>query len=114
VTRRGNDVTIAMRGSRDADGMMLALSKPGRFTLKAIDGKVFDGLLPVSRLVCDTHDCAGATLTLETAARGPFTLVEMRRGLPMTGADLLRARPDYAVPSGAGDQSLLTARIPLP
>jgi hypothetical protein len=114
VTRRGTSMTVALQGSRDADGMMLALSEPGRFTLKAINGKVFDRLLPVSRLVCDTHDCAGTTLTLETAAQGTFTLVEMRRGLPMTGANLLLARTDDAVPSGVGDQSLLTARIPIP
>jgi len=112
VTRHGSSVTVALQGSRETDGMMLA--SPAPFILKAVNGEAFNGMSSATRLICDTRDCAGATLTLETKARGTFTLVEMRRGLPMTGTGLLLARPDDAVPSGSGDQTLLTARIPIP
>ena len=114
VSREGDSVTIALNGSRDADGMMLALPPPERFILKAINDKHFDALPPVSRFICDTPDCAAAIVTLGEAAQGAFDLVEMRRGLPMKGAAVMLARPKDAVPSGMGDQTLLIARIPIP
>jgi hypothetical protein len=114
ASRKGDSVIVALNGSHDADGMMLALPPPERFTLKAINGKHFDTLPPVSRFICDTPDCAAATVTLDEVAQGAFDLVEMRRGLPLKGAALMLARPADAVPSGMGDQTLLIARIPIP
>ncbi len=112
--RNGDAVTVVLHGSRDADGMMLAAPPDTRFTLKSINGKNFDGLPPVSRLICGTPDCAGATVTLELRKQDGLDLIEMRGGLPMKGADLMRARPDDTVPSGSGDQTLLIARLPIP
>ena len=114
ASREGHGMILALHGSRDADGMMLASASSGRFVLKSINGRHFDGLPPVSRFACETPDCANATITLEGATTDAFNLVEMRHGLPMKGLGLMLARPDDAVPSGGGDQTLLIRRIATP
>ena len=111
ASREGHSMVLALHGSRDADGMMLTSAPSGRFILKSIDGRHFDGLPPVSRFACETPDCANVTITLDGATIDAFNLVEMRHGLPMRGMGLMLARPDDAVPSGGGDQTLLIRRI---
>ena len=114
VTRHGNSMILTLHSSRAADGMILASAPSARFTLKSINGRQFDGLPPVSRFACDTPDCANATIMLDGMTGDAFNLVEMRRGLPMKGVGLMLARPDDAVPSGAGDQTLLIKQIATP
>jgi Peptidase family M28 len=112
--RQGDDVVLTLHGSPEASGMMLAARGKTRFILKAINGTAFTDLPPVSRFLCGTADCAAATLTLKPIGSGSYDLIEMRRGLPLKGATLMMARPRDAVPSGAGDQTLLISRIALP
>jgi hypothetical protein len=112
--RQGHGITLTLHGSRDADGMMLVSAPSVRFTLKSINGRPFAGLPPVSRFACDTSDCADAAIGLDAMDGDAIDLVEMRHGLPMKGVGLMLARPDDAVPSGAGDQTLLIKRISIP
>lgn len=110
IARDGDQLTIALRGSSQADGMMLTASAP--FTLLTVNGRHFD-LPPASRFVCGTPDCATATVTLDKTNAASFDVTEMRRGLPIKGKALLEARPSDAVPSGAGDETLLTRSLSL-
>ncbi len=112
--RQGDDVVLTLHGSPEANGMMLVARGKARFIVKAIDGIAFRDLPPVSRFLCGTADCATAVLTLKPVDPGSYDLIEMRRGLPLKGAALMMARPRDAVPSGAGDQTLLISRIALP
>lgn len=114
VQRQGGDVALTLHGSPQANGMMLVARGQGRFILKAIDGVRFADMPPVSRLYCGTGDCARATVTLKPIGQRHYDLIEIRRGLPLKGAALMMARPRDAVPSGAGDQTLLVSRISLP
>ena len=107
-------MVLTLHGSPQANGMMLAARGQGRFILQAIDGVRFTDMPPVTRLFCGTADCARATVTLKPMGAGGYDLVEIRRGLPLKGAALMMARPRNAVPSGAGDQTLLISRIELP
>jgi hypothetical protein len=61
---------------------------------------------------CATGDCGA--MELEMGADAPLTLVETRRGLPVQGEILLKARPDTAVPSQAGDRTLLVTQVTPP
>ncbi|MGH6829074.1 MAG: hypothetical protein ACREFW_09215, partial [Rhizomicrobium sp.] len=110
VEREGDRVTVTLHGSMQATGMMLVSSAP--FTIDAVGGRPFEGLPHVTRLLCDTPDCARATIALKQKTIGSFEVIEVRRGLPVTGNVLLSARPADAVPSGAGDQTWLVRQIP--
>jgi hypothetical protein len=112
VSRNGDHLSIALHGSSQADGMMLIFPAP--LTLESIDDRHFENMPPSTRVICDTPDCAGAVLTMVGKAPAAFDLVETRRGLPAKGQTLLAARPDTAVPSGAGDQTLLVRHIIVP
>jgi hypothetical protein len=68
------------------------------------------------QISCGTPDCGSARIILsfETAAPASLTLIARRRGLPPEGARLLKARPTWAVPSQAGDVTLLARKIEIP
>ena len=54
----------------------------------------------------------GDELTIELPEAGPlgFTLWDTSGGLPAQGEPLLRARPDWAVPSQLGDTTVVRVR----
>jgi hypothetical protein len=115
--RRTDDsrkVTLALRGSDDANQMALILTKP--VGLKAIDIKDwhFDAPLQWGKLdrvvlACMSRDCASATVTLTLADGAPLDAIiaEDRFGAPPEGAKLVAARPKTAVQSQNGDGVLL-------
>jgi hypothetical protein len=108
ANRDGDHLTVTLQGSPEADGMMLIFPTP--LTLPSIDGKHFDGLPPSTRFICGTPDCARAVMNFSGKAAG-FDVIEMRHGLPAKGQALLAARPATAVPSGAGDQTVLVRHV---
>lgn len=112
ISHSGDRLTIALHGSRRADGMLLIFPAP--LALESVDDRHFANMPPSTRLSCETPDCANATITLRGKSPTSLDLVEMRRGLPAKGQALLRARPDDAVPSSAGDQSFLVQHITVP
>jgi hypothetical protein len=112
ATSNGGHLIVTLRGSIQADGMMLIFPTP--LTLEGVNDRPFTDMPPLTRLTCDTPDCANATLTLTGKAPGAFDVVEVRRGLPAKGNALIEARPDNAVPSGAGDETFLVHHITVP
>jgi hypothetical protein len=62
---------------------------------------------------CHGPACEGVTLDLHVANREPFAvwIVDSTPGLPRGGEELIRARPDTAVPSSGGDVTLIANRV---
>jgi hypothetical protein len=112
ISQSGDLFTVALHGSGQADGMMLIFPSP--LVLQRINNRAFADLPPSLRFGCDTGDCADAVITFRGRIAGSFDIIEVRRGLPPRGKALLEARPDDAVPSGAGDQTLLVRPITVP
>ena len=67
-------------------------------------------------VTCATPDCASAHILLGFSGPVPnsLTLVEQRYGLPPNAAAVARARPDWAVPSGQGDMTMIATDVPVP
>lgn len=112
ATRSGDQLTIALHGSPRADGMTVIFPTP--LTLDSVNDRQFKNLPPLTRLTCDTPDCAGASLTFAGKIPAAFDVVEVRRGLPATGRALLAARPGDAVQSSGGDETFLVRHVTLP
>jgi hypothetical protein len=114
VARAGNSVTLDLHGSQAADGMSLIVPAG----LKAVTVGSVRVTAPQGRVLinCATPDCAGAHMVLDFSGPPPksVALVEQRYGLPANGAFLLRARPDWAAPSGGGDVSAVATDVALP
>ncbi|HEY4125103.1 MAG TPA: hypothetical protein VGM36_10845, partial [Rhizomicrobium sp.] len=111
-------VTIALRGSEQAEQMFLVIPKAAG--LKKIE--IGDWSIPVEPssfnsgntiIVCLTSDCRAAAVTLGIEAAKPFDVLfgERRFGLPSQGQKLLNARPDTAVPSQLGDGTVLVSKL---
>ncbi len=109
ASRTASGLTIHVRASSKADGIMLVFPHP--VTLKAVDDTDFPDLPPSLRVTCDTSDCGNAALTFAGNAISSFDVIEMRRDLPAKGKALWDARPAYAVPSGGADQTLLLHHV---
>jgi hypothetical protein len=109
VRQNPNRLTLALHGSRQADGMMLIFPTP--LALQSINGHEFKNIPPSAQWNCHTPDCSSAVVTFAGTSPRTFDLIELRRGLPPKGQALLKARPDIAVPSFSGDQTLLIRHI---
>jgi hypothetical protein len=112
VSGSGGHLTVTLHGSSQADGMMLIFPTP--LTLESVNDRQFADMPPSTRMTCDTPDCANATLTFAGKSPATFDVVEVRGGLPAKGNALVEARPDNAVPSGAGDQTFLVRHVTIP
>jgi hypothetical protein len=112
ATVSGDHLTVTLHGSSQADGMMLIFPTP--VTLQSVNDRQFADMPPLTRMTCDTPDCAGAVLTFAGKPPATFDVVEVRSGLSAKGNALMEARPDNAVPSGAGDQTFLVRHITVP
>jgi hypothetical protein len=64
-------------------------------------------------VVCSGRSCDGLELTIVQARAHPaiFTLVGSRSGLPPSAQQLIAARPRFARPQYAPDQTVTFARI---
>jgi hypothetical protein len=114
IQRNGDAVTINL----NAAGAGVALLVPKEAGLKAVSlGGVTvpasGGRVTVS---CATPDCGSAQMVLQLSSTVPanLTLIAYRHGLPPQAADLLKARPTWAVPSQSGDATLLAATLQVP
>lgn len=120
VGKSGNDVNLILKGSAQATGMLLVLPPKVSLTRLSINGIAMTTPPEASRIACSGRECATANIrfTLDTSratreGSGGLTLVEIRDGLPPKGAELLKLRPPIAVPSGAGDRTMLVNHISL-
>jgi len=113
VTRQGNSVAIDLHGSEAADGMAVMVS--GGIKSARI-GDVAVTVRDARAVTCATPDCASAHILLGFSGPVPnsLTLVEQRYGLPPNAAAVARARPDWAVPSGQGDMTMIATDVPVP
>jgi len=114
VRRSGDTVTLDFNTQADA----VILEVPAEAKLRALTiGRV---TTPQSgqrvSIICGTPDCAHARVTLRLGSSQGFNLLllALRRGLPPDGERLLKARPPEAVASGAGDRTMLAAKIAIP
>jgi hypothetical protein len=101
-------VIIALHGSPQASGMLLAIPKDAQ--LKVID--IHDEHVAAPKddsgdtvLACVSRDCATETVGLEFASHKPIslTLIEDQYGAPPFAAKIVAARPKNAIPSQNGD-----------
>ena len=114
VTRDGNSVGLDLHGSADASGMALIVPAGLKsVTVSGVKVRAPEGRVTIN---CATPDCASVNMVLEFAGAPPKSLLlaEQRYGLPANAAFLLKARPDWAVPSGQGDVSVLAEDVAIP
>ena len=92
------------------DARIRAAGPPG--FVRPIDAAAEDGKYLIG---CFGRSCEGMTLDIVTGQAKPieFTLVGVRRGLPQSAAPLLAARPKFARPQYAPDQTIVFTRTKL-
>jgi len=117
VSRNGASVTLDLRGSKDADGMQLLV--PSGLSSVTVNGAQAKGISSGdgrSLISCAGGICASARVVLNFS--GPVArsilVAETRYGLPSDAAFMVKARPDWAKPSGNGDLSFAAADVPIP
>jgi len=114
VTRQGMDVTLAL--DAPGDGISLLLPREAQLQSLTIAGVEAAAKGQVDTITCGTPDCGRIQMTLHLGTSTPFEIVlrSMRRGLPRPGVDLIKQRPPQAVPSQAGDMTVLVRKIAIP
>jgi hypothetical protein len=114
VTHRGSQVRLDLHGSEGAGGMELVVS--GGLSGVSIGDVYVAAGSGRTTIICATPDCASAHLGLDFSqpVPGSVLLVEQRYGLPANVAAVARARPDWAMPSGQGDMTLLAEDLTIP
>jgi hypothetical protein len=117
VSRDGAGVTLDLHGSKDADGMLLMVPAGLRsVTVNGAQVSDISGGGDRSLINCAGATCATAHVVMIFS--GPVAksvlVAETRYGLPADAAFLLKARPDWAVPSGPGDMSFAAADVAIP
>ena len=113
VTRRGNDVTLDLNAP---GGVNLLLPRRARLRSVTIGGVEVAAEGQVESINCATPDCGQMQMTLHLGTSAPFEILfrSLRRGLPPQGAALVKARSPDAVPSQAGDTTVLIGKISVP
>jgi hypothetical protein len=117
----GRRVTLALRGSEQANQMLVVVPKAAGLTKAMIDGKTFvpakETLNPWGTIIaCVTIDCRHKTVVLEFDSRRAVDVIigEQRFSLPPDGARLQQARPDNAVTSQSGDTTIVFGKVSVP
>ncbi len=80
--------------------------------VRPIDSAAEDGKYIVS---CSGRSCDGMTLEIRTGSTKPlnFILAGVRSGLPPSAGPLIAARPKFARPQYAPDQTIAFTRVKL-
>jgi len=114
VSRDGDSVALDLK--TESDAVMLIVPAEAKLQSFTIAGVTTQASGDRVTILCSTPDCATARMTLRLASSEPVSLqlLAQRRGLPPEGAKLLKARPPEAVPSRAGDRTILAANIAIP
>lgn len=113
VHRQGDVVTLDL--GAPGDGWDLLVPREAGLTAISLDGL----RVPAAgrrHIFCATPDCGSAHLVLNLASSRAvtMTLFAEHQGLPPQGATLLRARPDWAVPSQVGDRRMRVVKVTIP
>jgi hypothetical protein len=114
VSRNGDSVNLYLNAASDA--VMLVVPAEAKLQSLTISGVTTQASGQTVTILCSTPDCARARMTLRlgSAQAVSLQLLALRRGLPPEGAKLVQARSPDAVPSQAGDRTVLAARIAIP
>jgi hypothetical protein len=108
---------LQLHGSPATDEMLLYIPRAAKLRDIDLRGQhlhVPDGWSGATRLVCNGRDCRDETVTLVLAGDAPaLQFAERRYALPPFGAALQAARPDTAVASQGGDETVLVNAIGL-
>jgi hypothetical protein len=114
VTRQGNDVTLDLNAP--GDGVNLLLPERAGLRSVTIGGIEAAAEGQVESINCATPDCGRMQLTLHLGTPAPFEILlrSLRHGLPPQGMAVVKARSPDAVPSQAGDTSVLIGKIAVP
>ncbi len=118
--RSGSERTIRLRlRPNGAERLVLIAPEDARIRaagtggfVRPIDAAAEDGKYVIS---CFGRSCDGMVLDIVTGQPKPieFTLVGSRRGLPQSAAPLVAARPRFARPQYAPDQTIVFTRTKL-
>ena len=111
-------VEIAIDGSSDANGMVVSIPKDAKLTAVDLRGQHYAPQDKASavRIICWTPDCRDLKLSLVLGDTGKVAIsfAEVRYGLPEFGKRLQAARPDTAMASQSGDETILANAVELP
>ena len=122
VADRGKDGTIhvdvMLRGSSDTNGMLVVFPKEAKLISIDLRGQHYvpqDNASTV-RVICWTPDCRDLhlSLVLDKSGKVAFRFAEIRYSLPDFGKRLQAARPDTAMASQSGDETILANTVELP
>jgi hypothetical protein len=114
VSRSGDTVSLDLK--TEGDGVALVVPAEAQLRAVTLGGITTRASGQRMFILCGTPDCATAHIALLLGSSQPVNLMllAIRAGLPPEGAKLLKARPSEAVPSQAGDRTMLAAKIAIP
>jgi hypothetical protein len=108
---------IALAGSADASGMVVAIPKEAKLVSLDLRGQhlVAQASSGNVRIICWTPDCRDLHLSLVLGNTGAVSIpfAEVRYGLPDFGGKLQAARPATAMASQSGDEVILANKLDL-
>jgi hypothetical protein len=111
-------VELALEGSTAANGMVVMIPKDAKLVSLDLRGQhIAGGVEPTNaRVLCWTPDCRDLRLSLVFGNSGKVAInfAEVRYGLPESGVHLQAARPDTAMASQSGDETILANAVELP
>lgn len=111
-------VEIAIAGSSDANGMIVSIPKDVKLATLDLRGQHYEpgDNTGTVRIICWTPDCRDLHLSMVLGETGKVVVrfAEVRYGLPPSGKRLQAARPDTAMASQSGDETILENTVELP
>jgi Peptidase family M28 len=111
-------VEIALDGSPRANGVVVVIPKDAKLQSLDLRGQhlTAQGQDGSAHIICWTSDCRDLHLSLVLGNTGKVAIAfaEVRYGLPDFGARLQASRPDTAMASQSGDETILANAVELP
>ncbi len=117
ATNNAQIVELVLRASPSANGMALYIPEDAQLVSLDMRGQILqsNGWHGDTRVLCLTGDCRelDVKLVLANTGRVAIRFAEIRYGLPASGARLQAARPDTAMASQSGDETILANSVML-
>jgi hypothetical protein len=111
-------VELVLHASSSANGMALYIPEDAQLVSIDLRGQQLqsNSWHGDTRVACLTSDCQSLDAKLVLANKGKVTIrfAEIRYGIPISGARLQSARPDTAMASQSGDETILANVVTLP
>jgi hypothetical protein len=111
-------IELALHASPSANGVALYIPEDAQLVSIDLRGQTLpsNGWHGDTRIICLTSDCRDLDIKLVLANKGKVTIrfAEIRYDVPASGARLQAARPDTAMASQSGDETMLANAVNLP